>query len=68
MMDLLELRRRMADYSPEDEVIHKEFGEGIIRCMDSKIIEIEFGEDVKQLNFEVLVQFNLIKPKNKHSL
>ncbi|MCI1696457.1 hypothetical protein [Aneurinibacillus aneurinilyticus] len=63
-MNLLELRRRMTDYSPEDVVIHQEFGEGTIRCINSKIIEIEFAEETKQLHFEVLIQANLIEHKN----
>ncbi|MBN6188124.1 hypothetical protein JQN58_14715 [Aneurinibacillus sp. BA2021] len=66
MMNLFETRRRMADFSTDDAIIHEEFGEGIIRCISNKVIEIDFLGDIKQLNFETIVQSDLIRHKDNH--
>ncbi|MFT9848179.1 hypothetical protein [Aneurinibacillus sp. REN35] len=66
MMNLFETRRRMADFSTDDAIIHEEFGEGIIRCINNKAIEIDFLGDIKHFNFETVVQSDLIRHKENN--
>ncbi|GED14675.1 hypothetical protein AM501_20270 [Aneurinibacillus migulanus] len=60
MLHRMDARKKMAEFSVGDMVMHKELGRGIIRAIDNELVNIEFDGESKQLNFEVLLKNKLL--------
>lgn len=46
------------------KVVHKKFGEGIVKDVNEDIIEITFGEQTKKLSYQAIKSSNLLEVKN----
>ena len=51
------------DISVDDIVVHKKFGEGIVKRIEDDILEIVFGNQTKKLSYGTAMSLNLLEVK-----
>ncbi|WP_047155356.1 preprotein translocase subunit YajC [Aneurinibacillus tyrosinisolvens] len=58
----LEQEKKLGELKVGDRIIHTTFGKGLIRSIHENgvLAEINFNEEIKRMNLEVLVTENLI--------
>ncbi|WCK53573.1 hypothetical protein PP175_19890 [Aneurinibacillus sp. Ricciae_BoGa-3] len=60
-MDIFETKKQKAFYGLNDEIIHKDFGRGIICDKGKDLVEIDFNGERKTMHLEVLIKGGMIQ-------